>query len=75
MRVYGHPCRDLTKHITDLDSHGTDPDLLHLQSGQSTVSTRPAVTLYRFPVAHHRPLQLRTADLFGVNFSGSTARQ
>jgi hypothetical protein len=27
--VYGHPCRDLIKHITDLKSHGTDPDLLH----------------------------------------------
>jgi hypothetical protein len=29
IRVYGHPCRDLIKHITDLKSHGTDPDLLH----------------------------------------------
>jgi hypothetical protein len=67
MRVYGHPCCDLIKHITDLDSHGTDR--------QSTVSTRPAVTLYRSPVAHRRPLQLRTADLFGVHFSSLTARQ
>jgi hypothetical protein len=82
MHVYGHPCRDLTKHITNLDSHGTDPDLLHLQSGQSTVSTRPAVKL---PISsgpsstsstpHRRPLRRQLLGLDSSAMTSSTTPQ
>jgi hypothetical protein len=75
MRVYGHPCRDLTKHITDLDSHGTDPDAARVAG---TVNSVNPTCRYTLPIssAHRRPLQLRTtADLFGVDFSSLTARQ